>query len=103
MKNLLSPVPAHLPDELTEILLVATNVRVERIVSHGHVSPTDFWYDQDQQEWVLLVQGAARLRFEDKLVEMRAGDFLSIAAHQKHRVDWTTPDAPTIWLAIHYG
>ena len=101
--NLFAELPSNLPDELFTTLLEAENVRIERIVSHGHVSPADFWYDQPQHEWVVVLKGAARLRFEDALIEMKPGDFMNIPAHTKHRVEWTTPDEPTIWLAVHYG
>lgn len=101
--NLFSDLPKRLPDELFTVLLEAASVRIERIVSHGHASPDGFWYDQDQHEWVIVLKGAARLRFEDVIVEMKPGDFLNIPAHQRHRVEWTTPDEPTIWLAVHYG
>ena len=100
--NLFTDVPANLPDELLTTLLEAASVRIERIVSHGHTSPDGFWYDQDNHEWVIVLQGAARLRFEDSIVEMKPGDFLNIPAHKKHRVEWTTPDEPTIWLAVFY-
>ena len=101
--NLLADLPRHLPDELFTTLLEAANVRIERIVSHGHASPLGFWYDQDRHEWVVVLKGAARLRFEDETVEMKPGDFVNIPAHKKHRVEWTTPDEPTVWVAIHYG
>ena len=102
--NLFDDLPQHLPDELVTTLLDATNVRIERIVSHGHASPEGFWYDQDQHEWVVLLKGAARLRFEDdeQPVEMKPGDFVKIQAHKRHRVEWTTPDEPTVWLAVFY-
>jgi len=78
------------------------NFRIERIVSQGHASPEGFWYDQDTDEWALLVRGAARLQFEnEEPMEMTAGSFVNIPAHQKHRVDWTDPHQLTIWLAIH--
>ncbi|MBI3822572.1 MAG: cupin domain-containing protein [Planctomycetes bacterium] len=83
-------------------LLDAANVRIERIASHGHASPDDFWYDQDQHEWVALLKGAARLRFDDGTVEMKPGDCINIPAHKRHRVEWTTPEEPTIWLAVLY-
>jgi len=102
MTNLFDQIPANFRSELFQPLLEIPNCRIERIVSHGHSSPPDFWYDQDQHEWVLLIQGAARLQFEDKVIQMRPGDFTSIPAHKKHRVEWTTPDEPTIWLAVHY-
>lgn len=101
--NLFAELPSNLPDELFTTLLEAAIVRIERIVSHGHVSPADFWYEQPQHEWVVVLKGAARLRFEDALIEMKPGDFMNIPAHQKHRVEWTTPDEPTIWLAVRYG
>jgi len=101
--NLFAELPPQLPDELFTALLEAANVRIERIVSHGHASPEGFWYDQDQHEWVIVLKGAARLLFEDGMVEMKPGDFINIPAHQKHRVEWTTPEEPTIWLAVFYG
>ncbi len=101
--NLFDDLPQHLPKELVQTLLQAADVRIERIISHGHASPADFWYDQPQHEWVIVLKGAARLQFEDGMVEMKAGDFINIPAHRMHRVEWTTPDEPTIWLAVHYG
>lgn len=101
--NLFAGLPADLPDELFTTLLDAPTVRVERIISHGHASPDGFWYDQDQAEWVVLLRGAARLRFEDRVLDLRPGDFVHIPAQQKHRVEWTTPDEPTVWLAVHHG
>ena len=101
--NLFAGLPAGLSEELFTTLLDAAEVRIERIVSHGHSSPEEFWYDQGRHEWVVVLKGAARLLFEDEAVEMKAGDFVNIPAHRKHRVDWTTPDEPTIWLAVFYG
>ena len=104
MNNIFSAIPATLPDELVEVLLAADNVRIERIVSLGHASPPGFWYDQDQAECVIVLQGMARLRFEHgEPIQMKPGDFINIAAHSRHRVVWTTPEEPTIWLAVHYG
>jgi cupin 2 domain-containing protein len=102
--NLFAEIPTTLPSELWQDLLATANVRIERIVSHGHASPEGFWYDQDHDEWVMVVTGAAALRFADdqRLVRLRAGDYLNIPAHVKHRVEWTTPEEPTIWLAVHY-
>ena len=102
MTNIFTDLPPNLPDELFSTLLEATNVRIERIVSHGHASPDDYWYDQPQHEWVIVLKGAARLRFEDEIIEMMSGDSVNIPARKKHRVEWTTPDEPTIWLAVHY-
>ena len=91
-------------DEQISELLSRRALRIERIVSTGQCSPPGFWYDQPDGEWVLLLRGAARLRFADETEarELRPGDFVDIAAHRRHRVDWTDPDQPTVWLAIHY-
>jgi len=100
--NVLADFPTSMPEELIQTLHSASGIRIERIVSHGQASPHDFWYDQEENEWVVLLQGNARLAFEGEVVEMRPGDFVHIPAHRKHRVDWTTPDEPTIWLAVLY-
>jgi cupin 2 domain-containing protein len=84
--NLFANLPSNLPDELFTTLLEATNLRIERIISHGHSSPEGFWYDQDQHEWVIVLQGAARLSIEGELKELKPGDHINLAAHQKHRV-----------------
>jgi cupin 2 domain-containing protein len=104
IKNIIDDLPQHLPKELVQILVRAANVRIERIIAHGHSSPEGFWFDQDQHEWVVVLKGAARLRFEggEQPVEMKLGDFVNIPAHQKHRIECTTPDEPTVWLAIFY-
>jgi cupin 2 domain-containing protein len=100
--NVFADLPSSLSEELFTTLLQAPDIRIERIVSHSHRSPDGFWYDQPTNEWVLVLQGAARLEFEDRVVEMSPGDCINIPAHKKHRVAWTTPDEPTIWLAVHY-
>ena len=101
--NLFADLPLHLPKELVQTLLQAADVRIERIISHGHASSQDFWYDQGQHEWVVVLKGAARLQFEDEVLEMQSGDFVNIPAPRKHRVELTTPDEPTIWLGVRYG
>jgi cupin 2 domain-containing protein len=103
--NLLTRIPTQLPDELVQTLVTAPSFRVERIVSRGHASPVGFWYDQPEHEWVMLVSGAARVRFEDdaQSVAMKPGDYLHIPARRRHRVEWTEPGVDTVWLAIHYG
>jgi cupin 2 domain-containing protein len=103
VKNIFDDLPQHLPKELVQILVRAADVRIERIISHGHASPADFWYDQAQAEWVIVLKGAARLQFEDGTVEMKPGDFINVPAFKKHRVEWTTPDEPTVWLGVRYG
>ena len=86
-------------------LLRRPGVRIERIVSTGQCSPPDFWYDQAEGEWVIVLQGAARLRFadENEARTLQAGDFIDIAPHRRHRVDWTDPTQTTVWLAVFYA
>lgn len=102
--NLFASLPSGAAEEQLVELLSRPGLRIERIVSYGHASPPGFWYDQPQAEWVLLLRGAARLRFEDETASrsLQPGDFLEIAAHRRHRVEWTEPVVPTVWLAVHY-
>jgi cupin 2 domain-containing protein len=102
--NLLRGLPDARAGEVVERLLAAPGVRIERIVSLGQASPPGFWYDQNQAEWVLLLAGAARLRFSDE-PESRSlgtGDWVEIAPHRRHRVEWTDPATPTVWLAVFH-
>lgn len=89
-------------DERFDTLFAGATTRIERIVSWGQASPPGFWYDQEEGEWVVLLGGRARLHLldPDALVELGPGDWLWIAAHRRHRVDWTLPDAATVWLAV---
>lgn len=104
LTNLLRDIPASLPDELVETLVAAAGIRIERIISRGHSSPPDFWYDPPESEWVLVVAGSARLTIEgEQPITLLPGSFLNIPAHQRHRVEWTDPSQPTVWLAVHYG
>jgi len=102
--NLLRELPDPRDGEITEILLTGPGLRIERIVSLGQASPPDFWYDQAEAEWVLVLAGAARLRFADEPEErlLGPGDWVEIAAHRRHRVEWTDPAQPTVWLAVFY-
>jgi cupin 2 domain-containing protein len=99
--DLAADIPADLPEELVTTLLVGRGLRVERIVSRGHRSPPGFWYDQDEDELVLLVAGEARVQIEGEMERtLRAGHWLDIPAHVRHRVTFTAPDTDTIWLAV---
>jgi cupin 2 domain-containing protein len=102
--NLLRDLPDASAAEVTDALLSTPEVRIERIVSLGQASPPGFWYDQDEAEWVLLLSGAARLRFADEsdVRTLGPGDWLHIAAHRRHRVEWTDPTQPTVWLAVFH-
>ena len=82
--------------------LASGDCRIERIVSRGQASPAGFWYDQDQDEWVALLQGKACLKWDDgSQSELVEGDWVLIPARRKHRVEWTSCDPPCIWLAVH--
>ena len=90
--------------ELVDLLSDSPGLRIERIVSTGQASPEDQWYDQAWDEFVLLVEGAARLRIEGEASDrtLTPGDWIVLPAHCRHRVTWTQSLPPTIWLAIHY-
>ncbi len=102
--NLLTNLPTAREREHFATLLSRSAFRLERIVSHGHHSAPDFWYDQEENEWILLLSGAARLQFADREpeVHLRPGDSLLIPAHRRHRVAWTPPETATVWLALFY-
>jgi len=103
--NMFAELPsAALADEAVADLLTGPNVKVERIVSTGQASPAGHWYDQDWNEWVILLRGGARLLFEDEADArpLGPGDYVHIVAHRRHRVLWTDPEQVTVWLAVHY-
>ena len=104
IKNIFSDIQKHVPDEILENILQTDQFKIERIISRGHSTADGKWYDQDKNEWVMVLKGSAGLLFEgnDKAVIMRTGDYINIPAHRKHRVEWTEPEEETIWLAIYY-
>ena len=103
--NLLAPLPDAQTAEAVRALVTRPGLRVERIVSFGQASPYGFWYDQEETEWVLLLAGAAALRFADEPEPRRLapGDWIEIAPKRQHRVEWTDSERPTVWLAIFDG
>lgn len=102
-KNIFQNIPKPCKNEFFEELVLKNGVKVERIVSFGHATTEFEWYDQENDEWVILLQGEAVLSFLDESdVRMKAGDYINIPAHKKHRVAWTKPDEETVWLAVHY-
>jgi cupin 2 domain-containing protein len=104
IKNIFSAIPDDIPQELLEDILTTGSFKIERIVSKGHSSPKEFWYDQDKNEWIILLKGRAGLLFEgsDDIVELKPGDYINISSHLRHRVEWTDPDTETVWIAIMY-
>lgn len=100
-ENIFDDIPESEPEELVTALLSRPGARIERIVSTGQSSD---WMNQPWDEWVLLVTGSAGLLIEDELeLVLSSGDHLLIAANTRHRVAWTDPDQPTVWLAVHLG
>lgn len=104
LDDIFANIPEQLPDELFERILKRGGIEIERIVSKGHMTPAGQWYDQDWDEWVLLLQGRATLLHQHvaEPIHLQAGDYLLIPAHCRHRVEWTDPTIETIWLAIHW-
>ncbi|MGS0676400.1 cupin domain-containing protein [Shewanella sp. 0m-4] len=101
--NIFNKLPQDLIEEAFEPLVEQGDVLIERIISKAHITPLGEWYDQHRSEWVMVMQGAARLEFIDgAVVELSVGEYLNIPAHVKHRVAWTSEEVETIWLAVHY-
>jgi cupin 2 domain-containing protein len=101
--NLFESIPEQFNQEQFSDIVRADNVRIERITSTGQSSPPSGWYDQADNEWVAVLKGEAKIAFENEAeVHLTPGCHLTIPAHTKHRVTWTTPDTETIWLAVHY-
>jgi cupin 2 domain-containing protein len=102
-QNLFANIPEALDKELFDTLAIGSDLRIERIVSRGQSSALQEWYDQDSDEWVVLLRGAAVIAYQDgSEVTLCEGDYLHLPAHCRHRVQWTDPDRATVWLAIHY-
>jgi len=102
-KNMYEDLPENLRDEIIQVIAENSNIKIEKIISHGQSSPQNFWYDQEQNEFVLLLKGSAELLFEnDEQVKMNEGDYIIIPSHKKHRIEKTSETEKTIWLAIHY-
>lgn len=101
LQNIFSGIPKNLEREIFDILIKNDTLTIERIISKGQQSSS--WYDQKENEWVMVLKGEAVLTFEDQTsVPLKEGDFINIPSHKKHRVSWTDPENETIWLAIHY-
>ena len=103
--NIFDNIPQNAPDEIFETILQSSSIRIERIISSGQATPENEWFDQSENEWVLLLRGRAALRFEDETEDrvLETGDYLNIPAHARHRVEWTSAEEPTIWLAVFYS
>jgi len=102
--NILSGLPKKSQQEIFDTIIESSSIKIERIVSTGQSTSENEWYDQTQSEWVILLKGNATLRFknEDQLITLTEGDYVNIPAHTQHRVESTSRDTETIWIAIHY-
>ncbi len=104
VQNVFKDIPEKMREEVFELLLQTPHLKLERIISKGHVTPPGRWYDQEMNEWVLLLKGSASLLFEgqSELQHLQPGDSVFIPKHRRHRVEWTDPLEETVWLALHY-
>ncbi len=103
LNNIYEAIPDNLDDEVVDLIVQNENTKIERIISRGQSSPATGWYDQEKDEWVLVLKGEAIISFDNgKAVNLKAGDHINISAHTKHKVKWTDPQTETVWLAVHY-
>ncbi|SMF93761.1 cupin 2 domain-containing protein [Methylomagnum ishizawai] len=104
LARLLADLPESLDAERFETVLETPAFRLERILSLGHATPPGEWYDQSWDEWVMLVRGGAALVIEGRaeVLVLNPGDAVLLPAHCRHRVEWTRPGEPTVWLALHF-
>ena len=104
LKNIFSNIPKSLSDELFKELVSSENCKIERIISKGHKTEEGKWYNQDKNEFVIILKGNAELLFKEnnKTIKMKEGDYINIPPRTKHRVTKTDPNKETIWLTIHY-
>ncbi|MEM7194293.1 MAG: cupin domain-containing protein [Pseudomonadota bacterium] len=101
--NIFTSIPSEIEKEVFNTLLDKGSLKIERILSKGHTSPEEGWYDQAQDEWVIVLQGGATIEYEQgESRRLGVGDFVEIPANTKHKVAWTNPDEITVWLAVHY-
>jgi cupin 2 domain-containing protein len=102
-ENIFANLVKNKDKEIFQEILSKNNIKIERIISHGQSSPKEGWYDQEGDEWVMVLKGKAVLSFkESDDVVLESGEYINIPAHTKHKVSWTAPDEETIWLAVHY-
>jgi len=103
--NIFESIPGNLDAESVDLITQNEKVKIQRIISKGHTSPATGWYDQDNDEWVLVIKGAAIIEFDGEAyteISLGEGAYINIPAHKKHRVRWTDPETETVWLAVHY-
>ena len=105
-ENIFENIKVNRDKEQFNDIINTKDVRIERIVSNGQTSEQDFWYDQNENEFVVVLKGRAILQMkqnnEIKEYVLNEGDYLNINANIKHRVKYTSLDEPTVWLAVFY-
>jgi len=103
ISNIFNNIPKNINKELFEDIISKDGIKIQRIVSQGHTTTENEWYDQENDEWVIVLQGGATISFEGQDdVHLNVGDYINIPAHKKHRVSWTSENEKTIWIAVHY-
>lgn len=101
--NIFNNIPAQLNQEHFQDIISKDGIKIQRIVSQGTSTQDDKWYNQENDEWVIILQGRAILSFEDDSdIKLSSGDYIHIPAHKKHKVSWTSSHEQTVWLAVHY-
>lgn len=103
INNIFKQIPSEIKNEIYETILKNDDFRLERILSYGQSSPQDFWYYQEWNELVFLLQGLASIMLDNgEIINLTPGDYINIEKHQRHRVESTDKTQPTVWLALHY-
>lgn len=102
--NIFSEIPTSIPKEVFNSIIDKDGIKIERIISKGHTTEKDKWYNQEKNEWLIMLKGKAELLFKNnnQIIKMKKGDYLNISAHTEHRVTKTSKKEETIWLTIHY-
>lgn len=78
-------------------LLEHKNIKINRIVSSNDLEETE--YKQEEDEWLVLIEGEATLLLNDEKKTLIKGDTLFIPSKTPHRVLHTKSD--TVWLTVH--
>jgi cupin 2 domain-containing protein len=101
--NLFAQIPDDFSVEKFNTIFEDNDLKIERIISNGHATAKNQWLVEDRDEWVVLIQGAAKLVFQERsqAIDLKPGDYIFIKAYTKHRVDWTDTKQKTLWLAVH--
>lgn len=100
--NIYQNIPDYAKTEIFEDILKSENIRIERIISYGPESNDSEWYEQNENEWVILIEGKAKLIFEDSELILEKGDHINIPAMKRHKVEIIEKENKCIWIAVFY-